>query len=251
MRDGDIELRPLRREDAEAHKAGEDDEQIRAFEFPGPAPIENVVSAIGRWQESWMSGGPVRNFGIWLATPPTLIGNVEVNLESDERVNLSYLVFPAWRRQGIATRAARLALAYAGTEMGATTAKIAVLDSNPASMGVARSLGAVQIGQDPRLRRRNPDASSNSIIPTPTVSAADAVGPGSGSNSRSTSRRDRLAGNSADAMLIRPMIANKRAYQTGIRPPERRRIVEDRESVAGRRGRSVMTWNTRTPSAPC
>lgn len=157
LRDGDLTLRPLRPEDAEAHKAGEDDEQIRAFEFPGPASIEQVIAAIDRWQESWRTGGPVRNFGIWLSDSPlagqalagqVLAGNVEVNLISDARVNLSYLVFPAWRRRGIATRAARLALSYAAKAMGATSARIAALDSNPASLGVARSLGAVQVGEE-------------------------------------------------------------------------------------------------------
>jgi len=146
--DGQIELRPLRPEDAEAHKACEDEEQIRAFEFPGPAPIQNVISAIEDRQESWAAGGPVRNFGVWLASTHALVGNVEVRGEGDGRVNLSYLVFPAWRRRGIATWAARLALDYAAAEMGATIAKIAVLASNPASQGVARALGAVPVGRE-------------------------------------------------------------------------------------------------------
>jgi RimJ/RimL family protein N-acetyltransferase len=148
LRDGVILLRPLRTEDAEAHKAGEDEEQIRAFEFPGPASMDNVVAAIDRWQESWRTGGEARNFGIWLADGGTLVGNVEVRLISDSRANLSYVVFPAWRRQGIATRAAWLALAYAATDLGAASARIAVLDTNPASMAVARRLGALRVGTE-------------------------------------------------------------------------------------------------------
>ena len=148
LSDGEIVLRPLQREDAEAHKAGEDDEQIRAFEFPGPATIQNVISAIESWQESWAAGGPVRNFCVWLAGNDTLVCKFEVTYEVDARVNLSYLVFPPWRRRGIATRAARLALDYAATEMGATTANIVMLASNPASRGVARALGAVRVGQE-------------------------------------------------------------------------------------------------------
>jgi RimJ/RimL family protein N-acetyltransferase len=148
LADGVIALRPLRPADAEAHKAGEDAEQLRAFEFPGPAPMDNVVAAIHRWQESWRTGGDARNFGIWLADGGTLVGNIEVRLIGDGRVNLSYVVFPAWRRQGIATRAARLALAYAAADLGATTARIAILDTNSASMGVARRLGAVRVGTE-------------------------------------------------------------------------------------------------------
>jgi RimJ/RimL family protein N-acetyltransferase len=148
LHDGTVLLRPLRPQDAPAHKAGEDDEQIRAFEFPGPAPLANVVAAIERWQESWRSGGPDRNFGIWLPDGATLVGNVEVRVIEHGHVNLSYLVFPAWRRRGFATRACRLALAYAASQMGAARARIAMLDSNPASAGVARALGAVEVGTE-------------------------------------------------------------------------------------------------------
>jgi RimJ/RimL family protein N-acetyltransferase len=147
--DGAILLRPLRPQDAPAHKAGEDDEQIRAFEFPGPASLANVVTAIERWQESWRTGGPERNFGVWLPDGATLVGNVSVRLIDHGHVNLSYLVFPAWRRRGFATRACRLALAYAASELGAVRARVAMLDTNLASAGVARALGAVEVGTEP------------------------------------------------------------------------------------------------------
>jgi len=52
LRADGIELRPLALTDAAAHKAGEDDAQIAAFDFPGPAPIENVRNAIEAWQHS-------------------------------------------------------------------------------------------------------------------------------------------------------------------------------------------------------
>ena len=42
LRGAGFALRPLRVADAAEHKAGEDDEQLRGFEFPGPAPIERV-----------------------------------------------------------------------------------------------------------------------------------------------------------------------------------------------------------------
>jgi RimJ/RimL family protein N-acetyltransferase len=148
LRGDDFALRPLRVADAAAHKAGEDDEQLRGFEFPAPAPIERVVAAIEAWRESWASGGPVRDFGIWDDTSGALIGNVEVRLlPGDARlVNLSYLVFPDSRRQGYATRAARLVLAYARDELGARAAVIEALTDNTASLGVARALGATYTG---------------------------------------------------------------------------------------------------------
>ena len=52
--DSRVELRPLTVDDAPRHKAGEDAAQIRWFEFPGAAPIENVVAAIQSWEELGM-----------------------------------------------------------------------------------------------------------------------------------------------------------------------------------------------------
>lgn len=153
---GDVELhgdgfvlRPLTVADAPAHKAGEDPEQTRWFEFPGPAPMENVVGAIEAWQDSWAHGGPVRNFGVWDEASGALIGNVEVRDLGDSRANLSYIVFPQWRGGGIATRAARLVLQYAHDELGARTAVIKALPGNAASLGVARALGATEVGTAP------------------------------------------------------------------------------------------------------
>jgi RimJ/RimL family protein N-acetyltransferase len=142
-------LRPLRVADATEHKEGEDDEQLRGFEFPAPAPIERVVAAIETWRESWASGGPVRDFGIWDDASGALIGNVEIRVLPGQAqlVNLSYLVFPRWRRRGYATGAARLALDYARDELGARAAVIEALTDNTASLGVARSLGATYTGE--------------------------------------------------------------------------------------------------------
>jgi RimJ/RimL family protein N-acetyltransferase len=64
-------------------------------------------------------------------------------------VNLSYHVFAAWRRRGIATRAAELAVTYAADVMRASRAVIKVLDGNVASLGVARNLRARWVGTAP------------------------------------------------------------------------------------------------------
>ncbi len=149
LRGDGFALRPLRVADATEHKAGEDDEQLRGFEFRAPAPIERVVAAIDAWRASWASGGPVRDFGIWDDGTGALIGNVEIRVLPGEAhlVNLSYLVFPQWRRRGYATRAARLALEYARDEVGARAALIEALTDNHASLGVARALGATYTGE--------------------------------------------------------------------------------------------------------
>ena len=146
LRGDGIFLRPLRQADATAHHAGEDDAQLRGFEFPGPASLARVEAAIAEWRWSWAASGPVRNFGIWSAATGGLVGNVEVRVLDANEVNLSYLVFPEWRRRGVATLAARLALEYGRTQLGARRARIEVLADNTASLGVVRGLGARSTG---------------------------------------------------------------------------------------------------------
>jgi RimJ/RimL family protein N-acetyltransferase len=142
--DDGVELRTLVLADAEAWKAGEDDEQIRWFEAPGPAPIENVIAAIRRWQAGWADDGPVRHWGIW--RDDHLAGGVELRIRHDGRASVSYVVFPAWRRRGVATRAVRLASAWAFETLD-VSAVVAIIDEqNTASRRVAERVGFVLDG---------------------------------------------------------------------------------------------------------
>jgi RimJ/RimL family protein N-acetyltransferase len=149
LTDGVVVLRRVSMHEADAWKAGEDEEQIRWFEQPGPAPMENVVNAIRSWQESWENDGPVRHFGIRLADTDALAGGVETRDLGEGRCNLSYVVFPEFRRRGLATRAARLALDYARREQGCDVAVIKLLPDNVASRRVAAALGASPAGHAP------------------------------------------------------------------------------------------------------
>ncbi len=139
-----FELRPLVLGDASAWKVGEDEEQIRWFEAPGPAPIVNVISAIRRWQAGWADDGPVRHWGIW--SDDQLVGGVELRMRDDGRANLSYLVFPAGRRRGLALRAVWVASTWA-FETLAVSAVVAIIDErNVASRRVAEQAGFVLDG---------------------------------------------------------------------------------------------------------
>ena len=144
-----IRLRPLTPADAWVHLAGEDEAMRAGLEFPRASTVADVMAAIRRWQDSWANDGPVRNFGIRRDPDDRLIGNVEVRLEEPGRVNLSYTVFPAWRRSGVATTAARLALTHAHDALGARRATMKVLPWNTASLAVARRLGAREVGTAP------------------------------------------------------------------------------------------------------
>jgi RimJ/RimL family protein N-acetyltransferase len=78
-----------------------------------------------------------------------LLGGVDVRDIGNYEVNLSYVVFPQFRREGNAHGAALLALAYAAKFMGARAAVIKMLSENLASAGLARKLGAVSVGDEP------------------------------------------------------------------------------------------------------
>ena len=135
-------------DDAARWLAGEDDLKRRAFEFPRGSTIEDVRRAIDAWSASWRDGGSVRQWGI-RTDDGELVGGVELrDLGGWATANLAYEVFPAHRRQGLATRASRLAVGYAAT-LGVRTVRIKALPWNLASKGVAVALGASFVGNEP------------------------------------------------------------------------------------------------------
>jgi RimJ/RimL family protein N-acetyltransferase len=146
-----IRLVPVVLDEAAEWLAGEDEEQIRWFDAPRAAEMPDVIRAINEWQASWRDMGPVRHWGIRPLDSNLILGGVEVRDggDGDRSVNLSFLVFPPYRRQGIAVEASRLALDYAVREMGATHALIKMAEENSVSLAVARRLGAIPIGTDP------------------------------------------------------------------------------------------------------
>lgn len=145
---GTFRLRPLTLADADEWLAGEDDEMRRWFEFPRPSTRADVVRAIEAWSESWRAGGPVRKWAIVDTASGAIAGGVELRpIRGD--LNLSYEVFPRWRRRGLASQAARLALDYAANELNAACVLVRILPDNAASLGVARRLGAERVGTEP------------------------------------------------------------------------------------------------------
>src|SRR5712691_5939353 len=109
LTDSVVLLRPLLMSDAAEHLVGEDDEQRRWFESPRHGRLDDVIAFVQRSQASWRAGGPLRNFAICDAVTNALVGNVELRDRGDGRANISYVVFPAFRRRGLAARAIRLA----------------------------------------------------------------------------------------------------------------------------------------------
>lgn len=148
--DGDtLQLRPPTAADAREWLTGEDDEVVRWFEFPRRSTQEDVERAIECWNESWRLDGPDRCWAICDRATGAIMGGVALRRLDQHDVNLSYWVSAAWRRRGIARRAAELALGYAATAMHASRAVIKVLDGNVASLAVAKHLDARLVGTTP------------------------------------------------------------------------------------------------------
>jgi|ERR1019366_7494407 RimJ/RimL family protein N-acetyltransferase len=149
LTDSVLILEPLTADDASDWLAGEDEEQLRWFEAPRPAQLHDVQRFITSCQESWREMGNHRHWGIRRIDSDVLLGGVDLRALDKFEVNLSYVVFPQFRRQRVAQRASRLALNYATSSMGAKAAIIKVLPGNVNSRNLALGLGSHFVREEP------------------------------------------------------------------------------------------------------
>lgn len=158
-------LAVLSPQDAVAWLAGEDAEITRWFEFPRPSGIEDAQKAIAAWRENWLNDGPVRHWGIWYEG--RLAGGVELRDRGDRRVNLSYIVFPQLRRQGLAVDAIRQATIW-GLANLPVDAAVAIVDvENAASRAVAERCGFAVEGLAERWEYDESGPSLRYVFPAP------------------------------------------------------------------------------------
>ena len=143
LTDGVIFLRPLNVEDAADHLAGEDDEMAK-WVSGGRSTPATVEAFIRKNQESWRSGGQRRAFGVFNCESNRLLGFIEVNLArlvEPGQVNVSYGVFPQWRRQGVALRAINLMDEYLRTATESRQMVLRIAPGNIASLKLAEKAG--------------------------------------------------------------------------------------------------------------
>ena len=147
LTDGVVVLDGFTLDDAADHLAGEDEEQARRFGwYPKRSTPETVRAAIERWTQQWSEGGSTRAFASRDARTRRLVGGCEVRLKPNGVGEMSYWTFPADRGQGFASRAVRLACAFAFAELAVERMEIYVAVDNLASRGVARRAGFVEEG---------------------------------------------------------------------------------------------------------
>jgi RimJ/RimL family protein N-acetyltransferase len=149
LTDSEIQLRPIEIDDAAEWLAGEDDEQIRWFEAPHGATLSDVQRFISDCRRSWEAMGDHRYWTIRRINSPEILGGIDLRRLNGDEVNVSYVVFPQYRRQGVALRASALVVNYAAVNLGAKTAVFKMLPANVHSRSVAVRLGAEYFGEEP------------------------------------------------------------------------------------------------------
>jgi RimJ/RimL family protein N-acetyltransferase len=143
LSDGVVALSPLRLDDVDAHLAGEDELLVRWLSGE-PATRAGTEAYFRHCIEQWAARGPLRAFGIRTAARQTLAGYIDLRFDvaglEPGQANISYVLYPGWRGQGLVTRAVRLICQYAAVE-GATQGVIRVDPENSPSAAVARRSG--------------------------------------------------------------------------------------------------------------
>jgi RimJ/RimL family protein N-acetyltransferase len=148
LSDGVITLRPKGRGDVDALVAiCQDPEISRWTRVPSPYTREDA--------EGWIAAAELdRQAGLaidWLAVDGhgEVVASIAVqHIRAAEGIGeIGYWVAAAARGRGIATRATRLATAFALEELGLETLELLTHEDNLASQGVARAAGFTETGE--------------------------------------------------------------------------------------------------------
>lgn len=134
-----VTLRVLTMVDVDSWHQGDDVEQQRWFEAPGPSPRESVVRHIRAVREDWAHSAGRRHWGIW--RDGLLCGGVEVAARGHRNAYLSYVVFPASRRRGVAAESISLAAEWALANLPVDRVVAVIDELNTASRATAGRAG--------------------------------------------------------------------------------------------------------------
>lgn len=140
LRDGDVTLRAWRLEDVEPARLQHDEEMAHWFGFDAVTP---TAKRHGAWIEEslahYLDGRRVVVFAI--EHRGEIAGSLDVRQQGDGVGNLSWVVYPAHRHRGVATRALRLLIDYCFRELGLVRVQAAVEVGNLASLRTAGRAG--------------------------------------------------------------------------------------------------------------
>ena len=150
--DGIVTLRPFQLRDAEEHLRGEDDDQ-RRWLSGGTSTLASVKKWIEKNAAFWEHGGPVFAFAVVLSSTNQLIGMVEANLDYNNLeglnpgdANISYSVYPQFRRLGYAAISVNLLLGFI-QKRGVRRATIRIKPDNSISLKIPEKCGFKRSGE--------------------------------------------------------------------------------------------------------
>lgn len=157
LTDGVVVLDRFTDADIDALWAGEDNGYVRRSCFPGPFTRHDIANQIGRWQKQWHCRGSGRSFAVREPGTRRLVGGCVLEIRPDDReiAELSYWVFPPYRRRGYATRSVELVCRYAFDDLGVGRVELYIEPTNDASLCVATKAGFLQEGVLPQHDRCN------------------------------------------------------------------------------------------------
>jgi RimJ/RimL family protein N-acetyltransferase len=165
LTDGVIVLDRHTQADAEKHLAGEDEEHARRFGWhPARSTPETVRQAIEKWQGDWLFSGPKRAFAMREAKTGSLVGGCELSLRDDGTAEMSYWVFPPFRRRGFAARAISLACEWAFDELGVERIDLYIEPDNAASRAAAARAGFTEEHVLPAHRQFGPEDRRDMVL---------------------------------------------------------------------------------------
>ncbi|MCP2315723.1 Protein N-acetyltransferase, RimJ/RimL family [Nocardia amikacinitolerans] len=141
LSDGVIALRPIAVADAEAHLAAAGPGRARG---PGGAlgSLEDVRAHFEKCVASWASGGPERLFAITADHGASLVGTLDIQTSrfylAAGQADLVFEIYPAYRGQGLATKAVILGCRYLAASGLADEVVLRIDPASSAAVGVAR-----------------------------------------------------------------------------------------------------------------
>ena len=145
LHDGDLVLRPWLTTDVEKSLQLHDAEIARWFDLPAMAPSGADRAAwVADAHDEWADSRSRATFLVeWRGQ---VAGSVEVRRVADGVGSLSWVVYAPFRRQGLASRALRLLVDFAFTELGLSRVEAHVNPMNRASLHVALRAGLLREG---------------------------------------------------------------------------------------------------------
>jgi RimJ/RimL family protein N-acetyltransferase len=147
LTDGVVLLDRFTDADVDSLWAGEDNHYVRRSHLPGPFTRRDIADQIRHWQKQWQLGGG-RSFAVRETGTRRLVGGcvLEIRPDDGETAELSYWVFPPYRRRGYATRSVELVCRYAFDHLGVLRVELYIEPTNDASLRLAAKAGFLQEG---------------------------------------------------------------------------------------------------------